>query len=117
VLVGVFGAGVKVLVSVKVAVGVGVDVFVGGSVAVAVLVGVGVAEGVMLGFPKLPMTFNVKGPATAAGSSINGSSDESTPKKYVPAASSLTVSVSVCPLEWSSAPSIQVFNCRQFRKT
>jgi hypothetical protein len=103
-------------VRVRVGVSVGVNVFVGGGL-VGLLLGVGVAEGVMLGFPKFPVTFNVKGPATAAGSSINGSSDESTPKKYVPAASSLTVSVSACPLEWASAPSTQVFNCRQFLTT
>jgi len=117
VLVGVFvGVLVRVLVGVfvRVLVGVNVRVFVG--VRVGVLVGVGVMVGVMLGFPKFPVTSNEYGPLAAAGFS-SVSQLESTPKKYVPGVRLLTVSVSACPSKGVSAPSTHELNWVQVLMT
>jgi len=72
--------------------------------------------GVMLGFPKFPVTSNEYGPLAAAGFS-SVSQLESTPKKYVPGVRLLTVSVSACPSKGVSAPSTHELNWVQVLMT
>jgi hypothetical protein len=73
VFVGGTGVFVGVFVGVRVFVGVGVRVLVavgvGVRVNVGVLVGVLVGVGEINGFPKLPVTWSVYGPAASAGAS------------------------------------------------